>query len=215
HGRSRQRGPIKRAIGHAPRVSESLLRERPLFLALALVGTILGGLLVGYEPVGGDPDRMYRPLKSELARALEHGRLPFWSDRFGVGLPLVAESHVAAFYPPNLVLYRALDLPAAYRLSMWLHYLALAATYFHARSREQAKEQTVEDAEARKRRADEPVPVGLGEGEESQDRPDHQRSEPGPDNGYGEAQKHDLQDRRIVEPVGHGLTDLGGGARRR
>ena len=102
--------------------------------ALLLVGTILGGLLVGDEPVGGDPDRMYRPLKSELARALEHGRLPFWSDKFGLGLPLVAESHVAAFYPPNLVLYRVLDVPAAYRLSMWLHYLALAATtYFYAR----------------------------------------------------------------------------------
>jgi hypothetical protein len=113
---------------------ESLRRESPLFLALALVGVILGGLLVGYEPVGGDPDRMYRPLKSELARALEHGRLPFWSDRFGVGLPLIAESHVAAFYPPNLVLYRLLDVPAAYRISMWLHYLALAAaTYFYAR----------------------------------------------------------------------------------
>ncbi len=115
-------------------IPESFRREGPLFLALALVGTILGGLLVGYEPVGGDPDRMYRPLKSELARALEHGRLPFWSERFGVGLPLVAESHVAAFYPPNLVLYRFLDVPAAYRLSMWLHYLALAAaTYFYAR----------------------------------------------------------------------------------
>jgi hypothetical protein len=115
-------------------VSESYRRERPLFLALALVGTILGGLLVGYEPVGGDPDRMYRPLKSELARALEQGRLPFWSDKFGLGLPLVAESHVAAFYPPNLVLYHILDVSRAYRLSMWLHYLALtAATYFYAR----------------------------------------------------------------------------------
>jgi hypothetical protein len=115
-------------------VPESIRREAPLFLALALVGMILGGLLVGYEPVGGDPDRMYRPLKSELARALEHGRLPFWSDRLGVGLPLVAESHVAAFYPPNLVLYRLLDVPTAYRLSMWLHYVALAVTtYFCAR----------------------------------------------------------------------------------
>lgn len=115
-------------------VPESFRRAGPLLLVLALVGTILGGLLVGYEPVGGDPDRMYRPLKSELARALERGRLPFWSDRFGTGLPLVAESHVAAFYPPNLILYRTLDLPAAYRLSMWLHYIALAAaTYFYAR----------------------------------------------------------------------------------
>jgi hypothetical protein len=115
-------------------IPEPIRREAPLFLALALVGTILGGLLVGYEPVGGDPDRMYRPLKSELARALERGRLPFWSDKLGVGMPLVAESHVAAFYPPNLVLYRLLDVPAAYQLSMWLHNLALAAaTYFYAR----------------------------------------------------------------------------------
>src|SRR5437016_3123003 len=51
-------------------LSETLRREGPLILALVLVGAILGGLLVGYEPVGGDPDRMYRPLKSELARAL-------------------------------------------------------------------------------------------------------------------------------------------------
>ena len=44
--------------------SETYRREYPLILALLLVGTILGGLLVGYEPVGGDPDRLYRPLKT-------------------------------------------------------------------------------------------------------------------------------------------------------
>src|SRR3954453_16597 len=95
-------------------------RETPLGLAVALVGVVLGGLLVGYEPVGGDPDRLYRPLKSELARGLREGRLPFWSERFGLGVPLVAESHVAAFYPPNLVLYRAFDVSTAYRLAMWV-----------------------------------------------------------------------------------------------
>jgi hypothetical protein len=113
---------------------ETVRRQGPLLLALLLVGAILGGLLVGYEPVGGDPDRMYRPLKSELARALGENRLPFWSERFGLGVPLVAESHVAAFYPPNLLLYRVLDVATAYRLAMWLHYLALVATtYFYAR----------------------------------------------------------------------------------
>jgi hypothetical protein len=109
-------------------------REAPLFLALALVGTTLVGLLVGFEPVGGDPDRLYRPLKAELAGALAEGRIPFWSSRFGLGIPLVAESHVAAFYPPNLVLYRTLDVSTAYRISMWLHYVALVATtYAYAR----------------------------------------------------------------------------------
>ena len=101
---------------------------------MLLVGIVLGGLLVGYEPVGGDPDRLYRPLKSELARSLAAGELPFWSDRFGLGVPLVAESHVAAFYPPNLLLYRVFDVSTAYRLSMWLHYVALVATtYGYAR----------------------------------------------------------------------------------
>jgi hypothetical protein len=99
-------------------LTETLRREGSLILALVLVGMILGGLLAGYEPVGGDPDRLYRPLKRELARALTQGWLPFWSDRLGLGVPLVAESHVAAFYPPNLVLYRVLDVSTAYRLAM-------------------------------------------------------------------------------------------------
>ena len=107
----------------------------PLGLAMLLVGTVLAPLLFGYEPVGGDPDRLYRPLKSELVRSLAEGKLPFWSDRFGLGVPLVAESHVAAFYPPNLVLYRLFDVSRAYRLSMWLHYVAIVATtYAYARS---------------------------------------------------------------------------------
>ncbi len=108
--------------------------ELPGLYATLTVGVLLGGLLVGYEPVGGDPDRMYRPLKTELARALGEGRLPFWSDRIGLGVPLVSESHVAAFYPPNLVAYRVLGVSAAYRLLMWLHAIALTgATYAYAR----------------------------------------------------------------------------------
>jgi hypothetical protein len=112
-----------------------LTRIAPIALAMLLVGIALGPLLIGYEPVGGDPDRLYRPLKSELARSLASGELPFWSNRFGLGVPLVAESHVAAFYPPNLVLYRLFDVSTAYRLSMWLHYVALVATtYAYGRS---------------------------------------------------------------------------------
>ncbi len=65
-----------------------------------------------------------------MARALKEGRIPFWSSRFGLGIPLVAESHVAAFYPPNLLLYRVFDVRVAYRLSMWLHYVALVATTY-------------------------------------------------------------------------------------
>jgi hypothetical protein len=104
---------------------------RTQFLAACLaVGLIMGGLLIGYEPVGGDPDRMYRPIKAELASSLRQGTLPFWSDKLGLGVPLVAESHVAAFYPLNWLFYGALSVSLAYRLSMWLHYVALGAAVF-------------------------------------------------------------------------------------
>jgi hypothetical protein len=106
----------------------------PLVCAIVAIVAVLGGLLIGYEPVGGDPDRIFRPIKAELARAIAEGRLPFWSDRFGLGIPLIAESHVAAFYPPNQLLYRFLDVSTAYRLSMWGHYvLMVAATFAYAR----------------------------------------------------------------------------------
>jgi hypothetical protein len=107
----------------------------PALAACLIVGLMLGGLLIGYEPVGGDPDRIYRPIKAELAAHLRVGKLPFWSDRFGLGVPLVAESHAGAFYPPNWALYRALDVSTAYRISMWLHSIAIAAaTFLYARN---------------------------------------------------------------------------------
>jgi hypothetical protein len=107
----------------------------PFWIALGLVALVISPLLVGIEPVGGDPDELYRPIKSELSRTLREGRLPYWSDRFGVGLPLVAESHVAAYYPLNLACYRLLDIATAYRFLMGLHILAtVAATYAYARS---------------------------------------------------------------------------------
>ena len=100
------------------------------FAAPLAVGLLLAGLLLGYAPVGLDPDSMYRPIKTELARALRSGRLPFWSDRLGLGCPLVAESHVAAFYPPNLLYCSQIDVLTAHRWLMWAHYVALAATTF-------------------------------------------------------------------------------------
>jgi len=107
----------------------------PLVATLGLVAITLSGLFVGYEPIGADPDNMYRPIKAELSRALKNGSLPLWSDLFGLGIPLAAESHVATFYPPNLVLYGGLELSTAYRMSIFFHFLALAiATYAYGRT---------------------------------------------------------------------------------
>jgi high affinity sulfate transporter 1 len=102
----------------------------PGALAVGAVAVVLSPLLFGIEPVGGDPDRIFRPIKQELADALRAGHLPLWSDRLGLGLPLLAESHAATLYPPNHLLYRWLDVPLAYRLSMWLHMVATAAATF-------------------------------------------------------------------------------------
>ncbi len=101
-----------------------------LLTALGVVAAVMAPALFGIAPVGGDPELMYLPIKSELARALADGHLPFWSDRMGLGVPLVAESHSAAFYPPNWLLYRFLELGAAYRLALWLHSVAIVATTY-------------------------------------------------------------------------------------
>ncbi len=101
-----------------------------LLASVCVVGGIMAPVLVGFAPLGGDPELMYQPIKAELARALAAGRLPFWSDRFGLGVPLVAESHVAVFYPPNWFLYRFWHVETAYGLSMWAHWVALVAATF-------------------------------------------------------------------------------------
>lgn len=108
----------------------------PVLTAVAAVGTVLSGLTIGIGPIGGDPDLMYRPIKHALAESYRQGRLPLWSDLFGLGMPLAAESHAAALYPPNRLFYAGwLRVDASYRWSMWLHHLFLAAsTYLYARS---------------------------------------------------------------------------------
>ncbi len=107
-----------------------MIRNPWLLAALGIVGLVMSPVLAGFAPLGGDPELMYQPIKAELARTLAEGRLPFWSDRFGLGVPLVAESHVAAFYPWNWVIYRLWDVGTAYRLALWLHSVAIAAATF-------------------------------------------------------------------------------------
>jgi hypothetical protein len=106
-----------------------------MLAAVGVVALVMAPAPFGFAPLGGDPELMYQPIKTELARALAGGRLPFWSDRFGLGLPLIAESHVAAFYPLNWLLYRLWEVGTAYRLALWLHSVAIAAaTFAYART---------------------------------------------------------------------------------
>jgi hypothetical protein len=106
-----------------------------MLAAVGVVAIVMAPVLVGFAPQGGDPELLYQPIKSELVRALAGGRLPFWSDRFGLGVPLVAESHVAAFYPLNWLFYRVCEFGTAFRLTLWLHSVAIAAaTFAYART---------------------------------------------------------------------------------
>ncbi len=73
---------------------------------------------VWYTP---DIRQIYLPFGTELARALAEGRLPFWTPTIMAGFPLLAEGHVAALYPPYLLLYKFLPPEAALSYGMTLH----------------------------------------------------------------------------------------------
>lgn len=73
--------------------------------------------------VGGDLYPYYMPQKSYLAQSLQEGILPLWNALVGFGYPVLGESQTAALYPPNLILFRLLDVNTAYNLSQLGHYL--------------------------------------------------------------------------------------------
>ncbi len=103
-------------------------------LTIGLFSVFVVAQLAGIEVVGGDPDRFFRPLKSELVRSLKGGELPLWSDRFGFGMPLAAESEVGAFYPPHWVIYSAFGTSLGYRVSQCMHQcMALGFLFLLAR----------------------------------------------------------------------------------
>ena len=84
--------------------------------------------------IGGDLYPYYFPQKSFLADRLQAGEIPLWNPLVGFGYPLLGESQTGALYPPNLVLYRFLDVNTAYNVSQILHYvLACIATWAVAR----------------------------------------------------------------------------------
>ena len=105
--------------------------------AIALVGTVLSVLLVGYEPVGGDPDRLYRPLKSELARAPQGGPATVLEQSLRAWCSARRrEPRRGILSTESFASISSLDVSLAYRLSMWLHYVAVVGTtYVYARAR--------------------------------------------------------------------------------
>ena len=49
------------------------------------------------------------PIRPEVTRDLAQSKLPLWTPLLQAGLPLFAEGHTAALYPPNLVIHSLLS----------------------------------------------------------------------------------------------------------
>ena len=82
---------------------------------LLVMATVIAGLLAwlwpigvgGKMPVGGDVTSFFLGLMGVLSESLKAGRLPVWNDLWGYGFPGIGESQMGVYYPPHLVLYRA------------------------------------------------------------------------------------------------------------
>jgi len=83
----------------------------------------------------GDIFRLNYPARALYAAGLGKGHIPLWtSDALG-GYPILAEGQTGAYYPPNLLLYRWLALPAALNYSVLLTYWIMGAgVFFYTRS---------------------------------------------------------------------------------
>ncbi|MCB0210561.1 MAG: YfhO family protein [Anaerolineae bacterium] len=76
---------------------------------------------------GVDVFLYFYPYKAYAAEALRQGRLPLWNPHLFMGAPLLANSQVGVFYPPNW-LFVWLDAPKQVAWSIGLH-IALAGLF--------------------------------------------------------------------------------------
>jgi hypothetical protein len=98
---------------------------RTLFLGEMFVTPNLG---VGEITIGSMPLRFY------LAQELKAGRLPLWTERLYAGYPLLAETTIAAFYPPNLVFFTLLPAVLGFHVNFaFAFFLAGIFTYLFCR----------------------------------------------------------------------------------
>ena len=76
-----------------------------------------------------DVFHQYWPLRAHVVEALKAGELPLWDDGSQGGLPLLANIHAAALYPPGL-LYQFVSFPTGYGWLVVLHLVVLACGVF-------------------------------------------------------------------------------------
>lgn len=117
------------------------IEQQPRYDLLICTGLAIGLAYLFWAPlwhggglIGGDIYSYFLPQKQYLAEHLQLNEFPLWNNRSGHGYPLVAESQTAAFYPPNLLAYRFLNVNTAYNAIQIAHYvLAFMGVWLYAR----------------------------------------------------------------------------------
>ncbi|MDD5747509.1 MAG: YfhO family protein [Actinomycetota bacterium] len=98
-----------------------------------------GRLVYQGDLTSSDVTELNFPRRELLGRSLKEGRLPVWTNLIGCGFPLLGEGQTGIFYPPNLLLFWALDPVTAYNLSVILSFiLGMLFTFMLARSFERS-----------------------------------------------------------------------------
>ena len=91
-------------------------------LLAAAAWLLFGDVLRGHVYYGGDIARIYLPLRTALSAALREGRLPWWTNKVGIGYPLVAAGEAGALYPPNWLTALLWPPEQSLTITILLHY---------------------------------------------------------------------------------------------
>lgn len=114
-------------------------RGLPCFVVVAAVAALAtlyyrAVALPDLIPVGYDVFTYFYPNQAYAADALRQGRLPLWNPFLFAGVPFLANSQTAVFYPFNL-LFLITSVPRAYVYSVLLHVIiAGCCMYIFCRS---------------------------------------------------------------------------------
>lgn len=105
-----------------------------IFFAAVII--IFLGKLVFMKAAFLDGDYLvqFYPWSKLYSQAIKSFQLPFWTEYFHCGFPLMAEGQIGGFYPLNIAVFFALPFKIAYNYSAILHFiLAGVFTYFYTR----------------------------------------------------------------------------------
>lgn len=118
-----------------PRIQFVLTERHFLFGFAAVLFLFYPDLFLALTAsLSGDHWQQHYPWARHLFLGLHKGELPFWTSQIHCGFPLVAESQIALFYLPNILLSLLLPLRRAYAYQNVFHFLiGGAATYYYAR----------------------------------------------------------------------------------